>query len=324
MRIRETFGLVLWVCTAAVVLGTLALPIAAQIFVVCAWLAVTGITFLIVTRRNLSDTEESLEGAYYRLMRAQDDLITRMAMYSEARDALKSEHLHRVRESATLIAFELGIPIEEARAIGRAAVAHDLGKAAVSDALLGQPGKPTPQEFEAIKKHTLIGEKMLGQSPLFELERQSTRHHHEWWDGNGYPDGLTENNIPLVARITAVADVFDALVTKRPYRDAWPEAEAVAYLRKLSGKQFDPQIVQTFVRLLERGEVRGHRPASTALRDIPREVPQPDGSGSADYSVAAAAAAATAPLRRVRVVATSDDLDEDEAVVARTETPGSY
>ncbi|MCH7809266.1 MAG: HD-GYP domain-containing protein [Chloroflexi bacterium] len=257
---REALGLILWMGAVVVVYGTLALPFALHLGLIFLWLAGSGLTIVRMSRANLRDTEEVFQERLNGALRAHEDIITRMAMYSEAKDALTGEHLHRVRETATLVAGELGLEIEEARAIGRAAVAHDLGKIGIPDAILDEPGKLTADEFETIKKHTEIGERVLGQSPLFELERQAARYHHERWDGSGYPDGLTGTNIPLVARITSVADVFDTLVTRRPYKEPWSEGVAATYLKENAGTDFDPDVVAAFLRLLERGEIRGHRP----------------------------------------------------------------
>ena len=257
---REALGLILWMGAVVVVYGTLAFPFALHLGLIFLWLAGSGLTIVRMSRANLRDTEEVFQERLNGALRAHEDIITRMAMYSEAKDALTGEHLHRVRETATLVAGELGLEIEEARAIGRAAVAHDLGKIGIPDAILDKPGKLTADEFETIKKHTEIGERVLGQSPLFELERQAARYHHERWDGSGYPDGLTGTNIPLVARITSVADVFDTLVTRRPYKEPWSEGVAATYLKENAGTDFDPDVVAAFLRLLERGEIRGHRP----------------------------------------------------------------
>jgi len=241
-----------------VIFGAQPLPTVLPLFLI--FLAGSGLTFLRMSRANLRRTEDVLQESLNRVLRAHEDFITRMAMYSEAKDALTGEHLHRVRETATLVARELGLEIEEARAIGRAAVAHDLGKIAIPDGVLGKPGSLTAEEFEIIKTHTTIGERVLGLSPLFELDRQAARSHHEHWDGSGYPDGLTGTNIPLVARITSVADVFDALVTRRPYKEPWSEGVAVTYLKENAGSHFDPDVVAAFLRLLEGGDIKAHRP----------------------------------------------------------------
>ncbi len=273
MARREALGLLLWTGAVVVVYGTLPLPFALHLFLTFVWLAGSGLAFIRMSRANLRDTEEVFQESLNGVLSAHEDIVTRMAMYSEARDALTGEHLFRVRETATLVARELGLDIEESRAIGRAAVAHDLGKIGIPDAILGKSGKLTTEEFETIKKHTEIGERLLGRSTLFVLERQAARHHHERWDGNGYPDGLTGTNIPLVARITSVADVFDALVTKRPYKESWSQEAAATYLKEHAGTQFDPDVVAAFLRLLERGAVNGHGPAQRV--DLIEPAPEP-------------------------------------------------
>ena len=270
---REALGLGLWMGAIVVVYGTLALPFTLHLGLMFLWLAGSGLTFIRMSRANLRDTEEVFQESLNGVLRAHEDIITRMATYSEAKDALTGEHLQRVRETAMLVACELGLEIEEARAIGRAAAAHDLGKIGIPDAILGKPGKLTAAEFETIKTHTEIGERVLGQSPLLELERQAARFHHERWDGSGYPDGLTGTNIPLVARITSVADVFDALVTRRPYKEPWSVGVAAAYLKENSGTHFDPDVVVAFLRLLERGEIKGPRPQRKA--DLRAAAPEP-------------------------------------------------
>lgn len=270
---REALGLVLWIGAVGVVYGTLPLPFGVHLFLMFTWLAGSGLTFIRMSRANLHDTEEVFQNSLSSVLRAQEDILTRMAMYSEAKDALTGEHLHRVRETATLVAQELGLDIEDAREIGKAAVAHDLGKIGIPDAILGKPGKLTDEEFEVIKTHTEIGERVLGTSPLFELERQAARYHHERWDGSGYPDGVSGTNIPLVARITSVADVFDALVTRRAYKEPWSEGVAATYLKENAGTHFDPEVVEAFLRLLERGEINGHKPVRNG--DLTATAPDP-------------------------------------------------
>jgi hypothetical protein len=303
---RELMGLFLWLGAIVVVYGTIPLPLPAQIAAAFVWLAGSGVIFIRISRKNLHDTEEVFEGSLNRVLRAHEDFVTRMAMYGEVRDGLTSEHLHRVREVSTLIAHEMGLAIEDARAIGKAAVAHDIGKIGIPDDVLGRPGKLSPEDHNVIKTHTEIGERMLGQSPLFELERQVARHHHERWDGRGYPNALTETNIPLVARVTAVADVFDVLVTKRAYKDAWTEAQAVSYLVEHAGSQFDPAAVQAFLRLLQRGEIRGHKlPEGVDLGEHhPSRAPRPRHRHPDKVQ--------TIGGRRMRVVATSLELDDEE------------
>ncbi len=248
---REFMGLALWAATIVVVYGTLTLPFAVHLLLVFLWLVFSGLSFLRLTRANLRETEAVFEASIDQVKAAQEDMVLQMATYSEARDALTGEHLQRVRVIATRLAIGLGETSEDAHAIGKAAIAHDLGKIGIPDFILGKPARLTEEEYNTIKTHTLLGESALGSSPLFCLERQCARHHHEWWDGTGYPDGLAGEAIPLVARITSVADVFDALVTRRPYKDPWPVEEAIRYLRERSGTQFDPHIIRAFIDLYE-------------------------------------------------------------------------
>lgn len=258
VRLRELLGILLWVGAVGIVYGTLALPFHVHLLVVFGWLVFSGVTFVMLSRSNLSDTEAVSRDSVHKISRAQEEMIAQMATYSEARDSLTGEHIQRVRAIAASIGAELGMSDEEAQAIGRAAVAHDLGKIGVPDSVLGKPGPLEPEEFDVIKTHTLIGEAILGGSLLFDLERQCARHHHEWWDGSGYPDGLAGEEIPLVARIASVADVYDALLSRRPYKEPWPPERAVELLKAESGTHFDPSVVEAFLRLNESGQLPRH------------------------------------------------------------------
>jgi len=132
--------------------------------------------------------------------------------------------------------------------VREAAPLHDIGKIAIPDSILLKPGKLSDEEFEVVKTHALLGARVLAgaDSELLEVAERIVRHHHERWDGGGYPDGLAGEAIPAVARIAAVADVFDVLVHERPYRDSWSVDEAAAEIRKGAGTQFDPDVVQAF------------------------------------------------------------------------------
>lgn len=250
---RELLGILLWAATVGVVYGTLTVPFWLHLVLVFVWLVISGLTFVALSRANQRDTRAVFQESLGQISAAQADIIMQTAIYSEARDAFTGEHLHRVRRTAIALAITLGESRESAEEIGRAAVAHDLGKIGIPDAVLGKPAKLTDEEFEVIKTHTVIGERVLGDSPLFVLERQSARHHHEWWDGSGYPDGLAGNEIPLVARITAVADVFDALITRRPYKDPWSLDRAIDYIKERRSIQFDPDVVDAFMNLCQSG-----------------------------------------------------------------------
>ena len=133
---------------------------------------------------------------------------------------------------------------------------HDIGKIGIPDHILNKPGKLTPEEFEIMKRHAEIGEKII--SPLEALKKLKPliRHHQEFYNGTGYPDGLHGEAIPLACRILAVVDTFDAMTTDRPYRKALPVEAAIAELHRCSGSQFDPKIVDVFIRILEKEALR--------------------------------------------------------------------
>lgn len=185
------------------------------------------------------------------LQAAQIETLERLALAAECRDDDTGQHTHRVGQTVALLANVLGIEATQASLLRRAAPLHDVGKIGISDSILLKPGRLTVDEFETMKKHTLIGAKMLSgsQSPLLQQAETIALSHHERWDGTGYPFQLAQAAIPLVGRIVAVADVFDALAYERPYKAAWPLEAAVATIHDQSGKQFDPDIVEAFLTL---------------------------------------------------------------------------
>ncbi len=190
---------------------------------------------------------------------AQVEILDRLARAAEFRDDDTGEHTQRVGKIAAAIGRAIGLERRQADVLRRAAPLHDVGKIGVPDSILLKPGKLTPEEFEVIKSHVTIGTGILAGSRFSTLRmaEQIARHHHERWDGTGYPDGLAADKAPLAARITAIADVFDALTHERPYKQAWPVARAVEEIRGQRGRQFDPEIVDAFLDLLLRGDLDG-------------------------------------------------------------------
>ena len=190
---------------------------------------------------------------------AQIEIIERLARAAEFRDDNTGQHTERVGQMAALLGRELGLPDAQVVLMRRAAPLHDVGKIGIPDSILLKLGKLTPAEFELVKTHTTIGARILSGSrfALLRLAEEIAFSHHERWDGSGYA-GLAGGAIPLPGRIVAVADVFDALTQKRPYKAAWPVEEAVAEVRRQRGRQFDPDVVDAFVRIIEQQE----RPAS--------------------------------------------------------------
>lgn len=182
--------------------------------------------------------------------------LTMLATIVEARDTDAGMHLRHIQHYSHALALRLGLEDRAAREVAYAAMIHDVGKAQVPDAILKKPGPLTTEERREIEKHTGWGDDLLSESEEFTAAREVARHHHERWDGSGYPDGLAGEDIPLAARIVAVADVYDALISERPYKRAWPPEEAIAEIRRMSGGHFDPVIVKAFVQLFDTNVLR--------------------------------------------------------------------
>ena len=173
--------------------------------------------------------------------------ILMLALAAEAKDDDTGDHVNRIQAMTNKICTGLGITAKDSEMIGYASIMHDVGKIHIPDKILKKPGALTDKEWEIMKTHTVAGEKILGNQPFYKTAREIARSHHENWDGSGYPDGLKKEFIPLPARIVAVADVFDALIHKRAYKPAWPVEKAVDEMKTLSGKKFDPDVLDTFL-----------------------------------------------------------------------------
>lgn len=192
------------------------------------------------------------------LQRHQEALIGSMAILAEHRDHGTGEHIRRTKEYVRKLLERSGgerlFPPEHVSLLWQAAILHDIGKVGVPDSILLKPGRLTPEEFEIIKQHTVIGSdvlmaaaKILGEAPFIAYAQQIIEFHHEKWDGSGYPHGLKGEEIPFIARVMAVADVYDALVTERPYKKPVSHEEAVAVISEGAGKHFDPCLVDAFL-----------------------------------------------------------------------------
>ncbi|MBB1487389.1 HD-GYP domain-containing protein [Oceanospirillum sediminis] len=186
------------------------------------------------------------------LDKSRKELIRRLGLAAEYKDNETGLHVQRMAEYTRLIALELGFSEEDADTLASAAPMHDIGKLGIPDQILCKPGRLTEDEFEVIKSHPAIGGRILDNpdSELLKVAREVALYHHEKWDGSGYPHGLKGDDIPLVARIAALADVFDALVSVRPYKKAWSVEDALNLFEEQKGKHFDPQIVEAFQRVL--------------------------------------------------------------------------
>ncbi len=186
---------------------------------------------------------------------AQIEIIERLARAAEFRDDNTGQHTERVGQMSALLARQIGLSDTQVSLIRRAAPLHDVGKIGIPDSILMKLGKLTAEEFELVKTHTTIGARILSGSrfTILRLAEEIAYNHHERWDGSGYV-GTRGSDIPLAGRIVAVADVFDALTQKRPYKAAWPVTEAIAEIDRQRGRQFDPALVDAFLRVIEQRE----------------------------------------------------------------------
>lgn len=196
--------------------------------------------------------EETVRIRTSELEAVQIEIVTRLGMAAEYRDDKTGQHTRRVGELSAHLAQALGLPPEEVDLIRWAARLHDIGKIGVGDDILLKPGRYTPEEFERMKLHTVIGAKVLegSTSKLLRMAEEIALTHHERWDGKGYPQGLRGQAIPITGRIVAVADVFDALTTDRPYKEAWTVSDALTEMQRQSGTQFDPDLIERLISLV--------------------------------------------------------------------------
>lgn len=193
--------------------------------------------------------EELVRRRTAQLQQAHIEILDRLGRVAEYRDDATGKHTDRVGELCGLLALELGLPQERANLIARTATLHDLGKVAVPDSVLLKSGTFDDDERETMHKHSALGAKLLGggTSELVQMAEEIALFHHERWDGQGYPCGLEGDEIPVTARIVAVADTFDALTHVRPYKDAWPVPDAMSEIERERGAQFDPQVVDALL-----------------------------------------------------------------------------
>jgi len=185
--------------------------------------------------------------------RANQSLIESIYAFAKTiklKDQYTGEHVENTIFFATEIARKLGLPKKKVEHIRQAARLHDLGKIGISDRILLKKSKLTKSEFDEIKGHTQIGADILRPLHFFHDIIPAILHHHERWDGEGYPHGLSQEEIPIGARIVALADVYQALISDRPYREAFSKTRAIKLIRQGSGTQFDPKIVDTFLSLV--------------------------------------------------------------------------
>jgi len=232
----------------------------------------------------LEDTNRHL-GELRRLYNA---TIETLAMAIDAKDQVTHGHIRRVQTLSERLATALGADERELKALEAAALLHDLGKLAVPEHILNKPGPLTPAEYAEMKKHAEVGASILSAVDFPFPVVPIVRHHHENWDGSGYPDGLKGNDIPLGARILSVVDCYDALTSDRPYRRRMPHDEAMDIIRSRSGRTYDPQVVDVFMRIQanETGENRPEDALPPVWQSAPARTASRSNVHTADRAVA--------------------------------------
>ena len=196
--------------------------------------------------------EEEVRQQTHELELARREVVMRLGIAAEYRDDKTGSHTQRVSQLSARLAQRIGLSCDDVELIRLAARLHDIGKIGIPDAILLKTGKLTVNEFEIMKHHTTIGARMLqgGRTKLLQMAEEIAQHHHERWDGSGYPMGQAGERIPVVARIVALADVWDALTTERPYKEAWSSERALLEITAQSGMHFDPALTETFVSMV--------------------------------------------------------------------------
>ena len=203
------------------------------------------------------------------LVETQLEAINRLAQAAELRDENTGAHIERVGRICERVALQLGMSAEEAERLRIASTLHDVGKIGVPDSVLRKRGELNEDEWEQMKEHTLTGAKLLAgsRSPLLQMAEEIARTHHERWDGSGYPHGLRGEEIPLVGRICAICDVFDALSSERDYKAPWPRERVLAEIEGKRAVHFDPVVVDAFVKVVD----------ELASEDLPARAPRGEG-----------------------------------------------
>jgi HD-GYP domain-containing protein (c-di-GMP phosphodiesterase class II) len=193
---------------------------------------------------DLQQSNDELQNAY-------ETTIEGWSRALDLRDRETEGHTQRVSELTVRVARAMGFSKAELVNIRRGALLHDIGKLGVPDSILHKPGKLTEDEWAIMRQHTLFAYDMIQPIEYLRPALDIPCYHHEKWDGSGYPYGLKGTHIPLAARIFALADVYDALSSDRPYREAWPKEQVIEYIRQNSGTHFDPNVVEVFVKEIQ-------------------------------------------------------------------------
>jgi len=209
------------------------------------------------------------------LRRGRIETVKQFVKASEYHDSDTGGHIERMSRYSVLMYKGLGFSDHDCEVMGLASMLHDVGKISIPDAILKKPGKLTPEEFEVMKRHTLNGYEMLrgAESPFLQMGAMIAYGHHEKWDGSGYPLGLKGEGIPVEARAVALADVFDALCSRRCYKDSWPVEKVLETLRESAGSHFDPTLVDLFFENIEGvNTIRDSFPVEVKVPQVPLKI----------------------------------------------------
>jgi HD-GYP domain-containing protein (c-di-GMP phosphodiesterase class II) len=271
--------------------GTVLTLVAPLVGLTLAAVATVAVSHLLETldRQQMAELNELLEEEVRvrtsELRATELEVIQRLGQAVESRDEETGDHIARMSELCHRLALAADMDPEEAELLRHASAMHDVGKIAIPDQILRKPGPLDPEEREVMKRHTTIGGDLLAgsRSPVVQMGEVIARTHHERWDGTGYPAGLAGEDIPLVGRICAVCDVFDALISVRPYKPAWTVEETLSEIARESGRHFDPRLVRLLLELVHHDEAGfvlttspSTPPADTPATDLhARSVTQP-------------------------------------------------
>jgi len=195
--------------------------------------------------------EEKVRQRTRELKETQVEIINRLSLASKFRDCGTGQNVLRISHLAEMLGRKAGLCAEEAERLALSSTLHDAGKIGISDSILMKKGKLTEDEWSHMKEHTNIGSRLLAgsNSQLMQDAQTIALTHHEWWDGTGYNRGLKGEEIPLIGRIVAICDVFDALISERPHKEPWPLAQAFEEIQSRSGTHFDPRLVEIFIEM---------------------------------------------------------------------------
>lgn len=196
-----------------------------------------------------------LKTATTHLKKAYLDAVTMLSVACEGKDEDTGFHVRRVQYYTEALAIEMGVAAEEAEHIGVMSILHDIGKLYIPDSILKKPAKLDAAEWEIMKRHPEHGVRILGDNPYYQIAREIAACHHENMDGTGYPKGISGDEIPLSARITKAADVFDALTSRRPYKEPWSVEQALQWMAGKSGTEFDKAVVNSLQQLNTKGVI---------------------------------------------------------------------